>query len=73
MQENLIDEGHRTLIFAQTRKMLDIIQSEIVGRGWCFRRIDGTLKAADRELHVHVCGRNLLFSWFESRVMTEYS
>jgi hypothetical protein len=26
MQENLIDEGHRTLIFAQTRKMLDIIQ-----------------------------------------------
>ncbi|CAM6046593.1 unnamed protein product [Sphagnum compactum] len=51
--ENLIDEGHRTLIFAQTRKMLDIIQSEIVGRGWCFRRIDGTLKAAERELHVH--------------------
>ncbi len=26
MQEKLIDEGHRTLIFAQTRKMLDIIQ-----------------------------------------------
>jgi len=51
--ENLIDEGHRTLIFSQTRKMLDIIQSEIVGRGWCFRRIDGTLKAAERELHVH--------------------
>lgn len=29
MQENLVTEGHRTLIFAQTRKMLDIIQVHI--------------------------------------------
>ncbi|XP_024362916.1 SNF2 domain-containing protein ENL1 isoform X1 [Physcomitrium patens] len=47
--ENLVTEGHRTLIFAQTRKMLDIIQDEILDRGWIFRRIDGTIKAADRE------------------------
>ena len=28
-QENLIAEGHRTLVFAQTQKMLNIIQV------WC--------------------------------------
>ncbi|KAG0612288.1 hypothetical protein M758_6G015500 [Ceratodon purpureus] len=47
--ENLVAEGHRTLIFAQTRKMLNIIQDEILDRGWIFRRIDGTIKAAERE------------------------
>lgn len=26
VQENLVEDGHRTLIFAQTRKMLNIIQ-----------------------------------------------
>ncbi|XP_024394535.1 SNF2 domain-containing protein ENL1 isoform X1 [Physcomitrium patens] len=50
--DNLVAEGHRTLIFAQTRKMLNIIQDEILERGWIFRRIDGTIKAADRELCV---------------------
>lgn len=47
--ENLVAEGHRTLIFAQTRKMLNMIQDEILDRGWIFRRIDGTIKAAERE------------------------
>lgn len=46
---NLVVEGHRTLIFAQTRKMLNIIQDEVLDRGWIFRRIDGTIKAAERE------------------------
>ncbi|GLJ37236.1 hypothetical protein SUGI_0755260 [Cryptomeria japonica] len=45
---NLISEEHRVLIFAQTRKMLDIIQEEIKCKGYDFRRIDGTLKACDR-------------------------
>lgn len=47
--ENLIAENHRVLIFAQTRKMLNIIQEEIKCKGYDFVRIDGTAKAHDRE------------------------
>ncbi|KAG0625186.1 hypothetical protein M758_2G034400 [Ceratodon purpureus] len=50
--ENLVAEGHRTLIFAQTKKMLNIIQDEVLDREWVFRRIDGTIKAAEREQYV---------------------
>ncbi|BBN00514.1 DNA excision repair protein ERCC-6-like [Marchantia polymorpha subsp. ruderalis] len=47
--EKLVEEGHRTLIFSQTRKMLNIIQEEIENRKWRYRRIDGTMKSCDRE------------------------
>lgn len=50
--EKLDGEGHRTLVFAQTRKMLDIIQKEIIRKHYCYRRIDGTMKASDREKYV---------------------
>nr|XP_023897089.1 protein CHROMATIN REMODELING 24 [Quercus suber] len=46
--DNLIREGHRVLIFSQTRKMLDLIQNSIVSKGYEFLRIDGTTKASDR-------------------------
>eukprot|EP00250_Pteridium_aquilinum_P026585 c33244_g1_i1 orf=42-3104(+) len=50
--EKLVDEGHRTLVFAQTRKMLDIIEREIIRKHYHFCRIDGTMKASDRERYV---------------------
>ncbi|KAJ7547607.1 hypothetical protein O6H91_08G094800 [Diphasiastrum complanatum] len=50
--ETLVKEGHRTLIFAQTRKMLNIIQDKILFEGYSWCRIDGTMKASDREKHV---------------------
>ncbi|XP_065618738.1 protein CHROMATIN REMODELING 24 isoform X1 [Quercus suber] len=46
--DNLIREGHRVLIFSQTRKMLDLIQNSIISKGYEFLRIDGTTKAGDR-------------------------
>ena len=39
----LIASGHRTLIFSQSRVMLDILQAGIAQRGWAFVRIDGTV------------------------------
>ncbi|EOA12821.1 hypothetical protein CARUB_v10025781mg [Capsella rubella] len=46
--ENLIPEGHRVLIFSQTRKMLNLIQDSLTSNGYSFLRIDGTTKAPDR-------------------------
>jgi len=39
----LVAGGHRTLIFSQSRVMLDILQAAIAQRGWAFLRIDGTI------------------------------
>ncbi|KAJ0228663.1 SNF2-related [Hirschfeldia incana] len=46
--ENLIPEGHRVLIFSQTRKMLNLIQDSLTSNGYSFLRIDGTTKSDDR-------------------------
>ncbi|KAF7840134.1 protein CHROMATIN REMODELING 24 [Senna tora] len=46
--DNLIPEGHRVLIFSQTRKMLNLVQESISSKGYEFLRIDGTTKANDR-------------------------
>ncbi|RID59021.1 hypothetical protein BRARA_F02275 [Brassica rapa] len=46
--ENLIPEGHRVLIFSQTRKMLNLIQDSLTSNGYSFLRIDGTTKGLDR-------------------------
>ncbi|XP_045823433.1 protein CHROMATIN REMODELING 24 isoform X2 [Trifolium pratense] len=46
--DNLIPEGHRVLIFSQTRKMLNLIQECITSKGYDFLRIDGTTKSCDR-------------------------
>eukprot|EP00850_Spirogloea_muscicola_P010963 SM000066S20438 [mRNA] locus=s66:340459:346376:+ [translate_table: standard] len=39
--ERLIGEGHRTLVFSQTRTLLNIIQAELQSRAIKFGRIDG--------------------------------
>lgn len=44
-------KGHRTLIFSQSRVMLDIVGLELKQMKICYSRIDGTLSAARREVH----------------------
>ncbi|KAF6255378.1 P-loop containing nucleoside triphosphate hydrolase protein [Scenedesmus sp. NREL 46B-D3] len=43
----LVAGGHRTLVFSQSRVMLDILQAAVVARGWSFCRIDGSMSSTD--------------------------
>ncbi|XP_069796561.1 DNA excision repair protein ERCC-6-like isoform X2 [Narcine bancroftii] len=47
--ERLREEGHRTLVFSQSRKMLDIIQRVLKVRGFALARMDGTLSLLERQ------------------------
>lgn len=47
---NLRAEGHRTLLFSQSRKILDIIQRILIHKGFEVTRLDGTVtKMVDRD------------------------
>ena len=49
--EELIEAGHRALIFSQSRVMLDILQAAIQDRGYAFCRIDGSIAStAERQV-----------------------
>ena len=51
---HLVAEGHRTLLFSQSRVMLDVISGELAARGVAFLRIDGTIaSAAERQARLH--------------------
>ncbi|XP_068679603.1 DNA excision repair protein ERCC-6-like [Montipora foliosa] len=50
--DNLKSEGHRCLVFSQSRKMLDIIQRVITHRGHKVLRIDGTVSKTDERQHL---------------------
>ncbi|XP_032083108.1 DNA excision repair protein ERCC-6-like [Thamnophis elegans] len=51
--ERLQDEGHRTLVFSLSRKMLDIIERVLIHRGFKLMRIDGTVThLAEREKRI---------------------
>eukprot|EP00058_Branchiostoma_floridae_P009972 XP_002595460.1 hypothetical protein BRAFLDRAFT_69293 [Branchiostoma floridae] len=51
--ERLKEEGHQTLVFSQSRKMLDIIQKILKSRGFKVMRIDGTItKLEDRDKRI---------------------
>lgn len=41
--ENMLQENHRTLIFSQSTKMLDIIQFILKKKEYTFLRIDGSI------------------------------
>lgn len=43
------EQGHRVLIFCQWKKMLDIIMSFVVSKGWKFGRLDGNTNVASRQ------------------------
>ncbi|XP_069049062.1 DNA excision repair protein ERCC-6-like [Lepisosteus oculatus] len=61
--ERLRKEGNRTLVFSESRKMLDIIEQVLNERGFKMLRVDGTLTAADQ--------RHCLITAFQNR--SEYS
>ncbi|KAK9816584.1 hypothetical protein WJX72_002280 [[Myrmecia] bisecta] len=42
----LVAGGHRTLVFSQSRVMLDILQAAVEARMWRFCRIDGSVSSA---------------------------
>ncbi|XP_066570740.1 DNA excision repair protein ERCC-6-like [Amia ocellicauda] len=51
--ERLHEEGNRTLVFSQSRKMLDIIERVLMNRGFKIIRIDGTVThLAEREKRI---------------------
>uniref|UniRef100_K3X7X0 DNA excision repair protein ERCC-6 n=1 Tax=Globisporangium ultimum (strain ATCC 200006 / CBS 805.95 / DAOM BR144) TaxID=431595 RepID=K3X7X0_GLOUD len=42
-------QGHRVLLFTQTRKMLDILESMMAQLGYSFCRLDGTTSVKERQ------------------------
>ena len=51
----LVAKGHRTLIFSQSRIMLDILQAAISQQSYQFRRIDGSISSATERQVRHCC------------------
>ncbi|KAJ7329340.1 hypothetical protein JRQ81_015514 [Phrynocephalus forsythii] len=63
--EKLQEEGHQTLVFSQSRKMLDIIEHILTQRGFRVMRIDGTVTClAEREKRVGDFQKNKGYSVF---------
>ncbi|XP_055946852.1 DNA excision repair protein ERCC-6-like isoform X2 [Argiope bruennichi] len=53
--ENLKNEGHRTLVFSLSRKILDMIHRILINRKWKVLRIDGTIsKIEERERRIQL-------------------
>lgn len=47
--EQLKREGHRTLVFSQSTRLLDIIQRILIHRNFRLARLDGNVKMKDRD------------------------
>ncbi|NWS44928.1 ERC6L protein, partial [Probosciger aterrimus] len=63
--ERLREEGHRTLVFSQSRKMLDIIEHVLSRRQFRIMRIDGTVThLLEREKRISAFQRNRDYSVF---------
>ncbi|NXP44029.1 ERC6L protein, partial [Heliornis fulica] len=63
--ERLREEGHRTLVFSQSRKMLDIIEHVLSRRQFKIMRIDGTVAhLTEREKRINTFQSNKDYSVF---------
>uniref|UniRef100_A0A8C3J1K0 DNA excision repair protein ERCC-6-like n=1 Tax=Calidris pygmaea TaxID=425635 RepID=A0A8C3J1K0_9CHAR len=63
--ERLREEGHQTLVFSQSRKMLDIIEHVLSRRQFKIMRIDGTVThLTEREKRVNAFQSNKHYSVF---------
>ncbi|XP_053328889.1 DNA excision repair protein ERCC-6-like [Spea bombifrons] len=60
--QQLREEGHRTLVFSQSRKMLDIIDRILCNRGFKIMRIDGTVPIVEREKVINKFQSNRSYS-----------
>jgi chromodomain-helicase-DNA-binding protein 1 len=47
--KRLKERGHRVLIFSQMVRMLDILQEYLMGRGYTFQRLDGSMSRQQRQ------------------------
>jgi len=50
--EDLIDNGHRTLVFSQFTDHLALIRQRIRARGWAWEELDGSTPSAERTARV---------------------
>ncbi|KAM9269913.1 DNA excision repair protein ERCC-6-like [Cariama cristata] len=63
--ERLREEGHRTLVFSQSRKMLDIIEHVLSRRQFKIMRVDGTVThLMEREKRINAFQSNKDYSVF---------
>ncbi|KAM9394286.1 DNA excision repair protein ERCC-6-like [Pholidichthys leucotaenia] len=63
--ERLREEGHRTLVFARYRKVLDIIQRILSTRGFGVLRLDGTItQVSERERLISLFQKDKRYSVF---------
>ncbi|KAG8554121.1 hypothetical protein GDO81_003672 [Engystomops pustulosus] len=60
--QKLREEGHRTLVFSQSRKMLDMVDRILINRGFKIMRIDGTVSLFDREKRISMFQNNRSYS-----------
>ncbi|XP_069604758.1 DNA excision repair protein ERCC-6-like [Ranitomeya imitator] len=58
----LKEEGHRTLVFSQSRKMLDMVDRILNNQGFQIMRIDGTVSLLDREKRISIFQTNQRYS-----------
>ncbi|KAK2816729.1 hypothetical protein Q7C36_023000 [Tachysurus vachellii] len=65
LMESLRDEGKRTLVFSQSRKMLDIIERVLTNRKFHLLRVDGTItQLAERERRIALFQTDARYSVF---------
>uniref|UniRef100_A0A8C7USF8 DNA excision repair protein ERCC-6-like n=1 Tax=Oncorhynchus mykiss TaxID=8022 RepID=A0A8C7USF8_ONCMY len=63
--ESLKEEGHRTLVFSQSRKMLDILERVLVNKRFKIVRLDGTVThLTERERRIQMFQTNKQYSVF---------
>uniref|UniRef100_A0A8D0L4A6 DNA excision repair protein ERCC-6-like n=1 Tax=Sphenodon punctatus TaxID=8508 RepID=A0A8D0L4A6_SPHPU len=63
--ERLREEGHRTLVFSQSRKMLDILERILAHKNFKLMRIDGTVaQLVERERRIGIFQNNEDYSVF---------
>lgn len=63
--ENLKNEGHRTLVFSLSRKILDMVHRILINRKWKVMRIDGSIsKIEERERRIQSFQSDASYSVF---------
>ncbi|XP_075040678.1 DNA excision repair protein ERCC-6-like [Mixophyes fleayi] len=58
----LKEQGHRTLVFSQSRKMLDMVDRILHNRNFKIMRIDGTVSLLDRQKRLSMFQSNRSYS-----------
>lgn len=55
--QQLMAQGHKSLVFSQSRRMLEVLTAKLQALGIAFLHIDGTLKAAERQVtgQAYIC------------------